>query len=142
MAIFRLEYCFFCFCVCVFCFMLLVSHFPFDNAIRGITLNLKAAKVHLLPEREQHRSILRELPCHTKLLSRPALINLAHFLSDGRETQRGRCFITSKGSCPSAFSTSHLNTEKEMALIMLSGMFGFGGMVSSISFIGDGGRCC
>lgn len=29
-----------------------------------------------------------------------------------------------------------------MALIMLSGMFGFGGMVSSISFIGDGGRGC
>lgn len=66
------------------------------------------------------------------------LINLAHFLRDVRETKRGRHFITGKGSLWSAFSTSCLNTEGEMALIMFWGMFGFGEMVSSISFMGDG----
>lgn len=67
------------------------------------------------------------------------LINLAHFLRDVRETKRGRHFITGKGSLWSAFSTSCLNMEGEMALIMFWGMFGFGEMVSSISFMGDGG---
>lgn len=67
------------------------------------------------------------------------LINLAHFLRDVRETKRGRHFITRKGSLWSAFSTSCLNTEGEMALIMFWGMFGFGEMVSSISFMGGGG---
>lgn len=93
-------------------------------------------------EREAQQPPWRAAWPQRKLLRGPALINLTHFLRDVRETRGGGHFITRKGSLRSAFSTSCLNTEEEMALIMFSGMFGLGEMVSYISFMGAGGRGC
>lgn len=54
-----------------------------------------------------------------------------------RDLKRKALHHQERLSLRSAFSTSHLNTEEEMALIMFSGVFGFGEIVSYISFMAD-----
>lgn len=129
----------------VCCFLVIYLSFcVFDIAIKDIIQSPYVAKVHLLPEKERHRASSSESSSTTERATLRASADKSHTfpLWCERDLKRKALHHRERLSLRSAFSTSRLNTEEEMALIMFWGMFGFGEMVSYISFMGAGGRGC